>query len=292
MEKSTSNVWRLAFDIRQRGQAEIQAILLPPFELIAEGFLRIKITLEIVQHLSLIHPLAQTDKEKIIPVSPVIIVFLRTHRRVHDVLQSRVTGKILIYAFHDFRIFHRIGRDQLLAYRRFVTEDLSRHAFRKDYAVGLIQRALASFEHIETEHFQDSGSHVPRIFLVARPLSAILYIEKTAFGPSTQKASFLYKRRRPGKRPRERTADNGLRPFASVHDIHPEDSIGVRVAAVERIIIIHLHHNEHKRHKSNAQPQHIQNRSRLEPAEHTKEISQNRFHIQLFCFNTNKKYAK
>ena len=30
----------------------------------------------------------------------------------------------------------------------------------------------------------------------------------------------------------------------------------------------------------------------LEPAEHTKEISQNRFHIQLFCFNNNKKYAK
>ena len=37
-------------------------------------------------------------------------------------------------------------------------------------------------------------------------------------------------------------------------------------------------------------PQH-EDRSRLEPAEHTKEISQNRFHIQLFCFNTNKKYA-
>ena len=214
-------------------------------------------------------------------------------------------GGIIIIAFLPPLIFSpeiERHRSDLLAERGkldirdktddFVTEDLSRHAFWKDYAVGLIQRPLASFEHIETEHFQDSGSHVPRIFLVARPLSAILYIEKTAFGPSTQKASFLYKRRRPGKRPRERTADNGLRPFASVHDIHPEDSIGVRVAAVERIIIIHLHHNEHKRHKSNAQPQHIQNRSRLEPAEHTKEISQNRFHIQLFCFNTNKKYAK
>ena len=100
------------------------AILLPPFELIAEGFLRIKITLEIVQHLSLIHPLAQTDKEKIIPVSPVIIVFLRTHRRVHDVLQSRVTGKSLYTPFTIFASSIRIGRDQLLAYRRFVTEDL------------------------------------------------------------------------------------------------------------------------------------------------------------------------
>ena len=76
-------------EIRHRGQAKVEVIIsFSPFEIVAKDFFRIKIFLEIVQDILLVGRIVETDKNQIVPVSPVIIVFLRVHRHVYDVLQS------------------------------------------------------------------------------------------------------------------------------------------------------------------------------------------------------------
>ena len=73
-------------DIRQRGQAKVETLLTSPFKLIAKNFFCIKITFEIIQDILLIGRIIETDEEKIIPVSPVIIVFLRIHSHIYYIL--------------------------------------------------------------------------------------------------------------------------------------------------------------------------------------------------------------
>ena len=74
-------------------------------------------------------------------------------------------------------------------------------------------------------------------------------------------------RGRLGDRSRQGAAADGARAVA-IHTVHAEDGIRTGVAAVERVVVIHLHHDEHECDVCDAQPQHIQDGGRLEPAEH------------------------
>ena len=201
----------------------MQVDLIPfPIQIGTGHFCLIEILFEVFLHIFRICRIIHTEKEIIITVTPLIIIFLRIHLEVNDIADRRITGKVFKNTVDDRDYLSRCPAHQLFTDSRFITEQAISDAFGNHGRLRLLQSRFIAFHHIEMENTGKVGGNCRYRILKVLYLTAPFDTVKPVGSPRCHKGSCFDMRRRFCKSPRQRTTHNGYL-FSLILHIHPID---------------------------------------------------------------------
>ena len=129
---------------------------------------------EILNDVFGIRGLGQFQEAVIVPFPPVVVILLGIHRRIEDIPYCGVSREIPV----DSGDGHLIVPSYEFPDSGLVSEKPSCHAFGNDCGMWSLQGLAVTFDHVEAEHFGDSGGYVPVVQAVSLPYSVPFYLKE------------------------------------------------------------------------------------------------------------------
>lgn len=270
--------------VQRENRTRVRTVLLPPFRLVTRNFLHVGVALRVIRRLDLVRPLTRASGRGVVPISPIVVIFLQTRQHMRSILRDEIAKGVLVCTFRSFHVFREVNESRLLTCHQFIARSLSHRTFQGSCTIKLVRETLTSFRRVRARRFRSSKDRIPHVFLMTHPLSTVLCVRGATFNPDARGTSFLCGEQEPNGHPHRQATSGNLQPFTSIRSVRPRSDVNIQITTIRHVVVVRLRRGRRGHRGDGTRPRRVRGEDHLRPTRRAGRVSRGHFRVRLFYF--------